>query len=164
MSSQNQFIARLEKQCQCRDSTQSTLVGNNLHIANVRKVVFTQELRKKCCFCVGLDRWRLNHQKARLMCILITAPKPAKWPMMFKGTKVLHHHHSSKKNQLILSPPLQPTLLQTLLSLASPSQRLQVRQCQPHQQLSLGSTFSPANDANSALCRRKCATDERLMS
>lgn len=35
MSSQNQFIARLEKQCQCRDSTQSTLVGNNLHIANV---------------------------------------------------------------------------------------------------------------------------------
>ncbi|XP_036944949.1 angiopoietin-related protein 6 [Acanthopagrus latus] len=26
MSSQNQFIARLEKQCQCRDSTQSTLV------------------------------------------------------------------------------------------------------------------------------------------
>lgn len=30
MSSQNQFIARLEKQCQCRDSTQSPLVGNNL--------------------------------------------------------------------------------------------------------------------------------------
>uniref|UniRef100_A0A665UF94 Angiopoietin-like 6 n=1 Tax=Echeneis naucrates TaxID=173247 RepID=A0A665UF94_ECHNA len=31
MSSQNQFIARLEKQCQCRDSThQSSLVGNKL--------------------------------------------------------------------------------------------------------------------------------------
>lgn len=36
MSSQNQFIARLEKQCQCKDSTQqSSLVGNKncgLHI------------------------------------------------------------------------------------------------------------------------------------
>lgn len=30
MSSQTQFIARLEKQCQCRDSTQSSLVGNKL--------------------------------------------------------------------------------------------------------------------------------------
>lgn len=30
LSSQNQFIARLEKQCQCRDSTQASLVGNKL--------------------------------------------------------------------------------------------------------------------------------------
>lgn len=28
MSSQNQFIARLEKQCQCRDAAHSSLVGN----------------------------------------------------------------------------------------------------------------------------------------
>lgn len=30
MSSQNQFIARLEKQCQCRDPTQSSVVGTKL--------------------------------------------------------------------------------------------------------------------------------------
>lgn len=33
MSSQNQFIARLEKQCQCKDSSQSSLVGNKLQFA-----------------------------------------------------------------------------------------------------------------------------------
>uniref|UniRef100_A0A3Q4GUS0 Angiopoietin-related protein 2-like n=1 Tax=Neolamprologus brichardi TaxID=32507 RepID=A0A3Q4GUS0_NEOBR len=32
MSSHNQFIARLEKKCQCRDSAQSPQVGSNVHL------------------------------------------------------------------------------------------------------------------------------------
>lgn len=33
MSSQNQFIARLEKRCQCRDSSQPSVVGDQLQFA-----------------------------------------------------------------------------------------------------------------------------------
>lgn len=53
MSSQNQLISRLEKQCQCRDSTpQSSLVGNKLHVCmlHIYTVFFTQELRVACYF------------------------------------------------------------------------------------------------------------------
>ncbi len=51
MSSQNQFIARLEKQCQCRDSTQPSLVWKTVvyMFANLY-CVFTQALRMVCCF------------------------------------------------------------------------------------------------------------------
>lgn len=57
MSSQNQFIARLEKQCGCRDPSQSSLVGSKLwYLCCNVYWFFTQELRMVCCFCVGLDR------------------------------------------------------------------------------------------------------------
>lgn len=57
MSSQNQLIARLEKQCQCRDSThQPSVVGNeNARVGNSYWIC-SQELRMVCGFCVGLDR------------------------------------------------------------------------------------------------------------
>uniref|UniRef100_A0A8C2ZRK3 Angiopoietin-like 6 n=1 Tax=Cyclopterus lumpus TaxID=8103 RepID=A0A8C2ZRK3_CYCLU len=38
ISSQNQFIARLEKRCLCRDSTQASLVGNQLWSASANDV------------------------------------------------------------------------------------------------------------------------------
>lgn len=58
------------------------------------------------------------------MWIVITALKPKKLPMMFKGTKVLFHH--SRKKQFYPLTPLQPTFLQTLHSLVLLSQRHQV--------------------------------------
>lgn len=113
MSSQNQFIARLEKQCQCKDSSQSSLVGNKLQFACSKCNLFlTQELIV-CYFCVGLDRWRLSQHKAILMCILITALKPTKWPTTFKGTRALLQF--GRKKQPTPSPPPQPMLRQTLL-------------------------------------------------
>lgn len=53
MSSQNQLIARLEKQCQCRNSTQSSVVGRTLCSAscNVTFRFFELILRIACCFC-----------------------------------------------------------------------------------------------------------------
>lgn len=85
-----------------------------------------EELRMVLCLCVLLNRWRLNHQKAGLMHVVITALKPAKWPMMFKGTKVLLY---CRKKQHVTAPRLQPTLPRTLLSLVFQSQSLQVHQC-----------------------------------
>lgn len=79
MSSQNQFIARLEKQCQCRDSSQSSLVQNELWSACCIFILgLNRGNEKAVLFFVGLDRWRLNHQKDSLMCILITALKSTK--------------------------------------------------------------------------------------
>lgn len=133
MSSQNQFIARLEKQCQCKDSTQqSSLVGNtnqSVHVA-ILCCICTKELRRVCYFCVAPHRWWLNQQKTTPACILITAQKPTKWPMMFKGTKVLLYTSRKKQGGSVPSPSLQLTLLQSLRSLVSLSQRLQVHLCQ----------------------------------
>uniref|UniRef100_A0A8C2ZTX8 Angiopoietin-like 6 n=1 Tax=Cyclopterus lumpus TaxID=8103 RepID=A0A8C2ZTX8_CYCLU len=56
ISSQNQFIARLEKRCLCRDSTQASLVGNQLWSAcctsflNVIIILQHVSVHSMCCY------------------------------------------------------------------------------------------------------------------
>lgn len=74
MSSHNQFIARLEKKCQCRDSAQSPQVGAknpNLTSASLYKIYKkrTQNNFLDCFFFFCLNRLLLNHPKASQMCI-----------------------------------------------------------------------------------------------
>lgn len=117
ISSQNQIIGRLEKQCQCRDSS-----------SQVRHMLFMSETfaqrDKKCVFCVGVNRWWQIQQTASVMSIIITALKPTKWSVTFKGIKVLPHHCKNKQEEVPWG--LRPTHLLW----ASLSQNLQVLLCQ----------------------------------
>lgn len=74
MSSHNQFIARLEKKCQCRDSAQSPQVGAKKQILHLP--IYTRFIKKDseyfldCFFFLFcLNRSLLNHPKASQMCI-----------------------------------------------------------------------------------------------
>lgn len=56
MSSQNQFIARLEKQCQCRDAAHSSLVGNQLACCKfILGFYATSENAGLSLYCTGDD-------------------------------------------------------------------------------------------------------------
>lgn len=94
MSSQNQFIARLEKQCQCRDSSQSSPVGNKLWFA--------------CCkFILGFYTGRENSVLFLCWSGQVTTEPP-------QSQSNVHPNYSSEANKMTndvqrdqSAPPLQ---------------------------------------------------------